>query len=66
MNTGVTGISAADEIVVAMGHLRGLGLRPPMLGQPRPQQDGLAVRVLCARNSRIGSAGLIHEYSQVA
>jgi hypothetical protein len=39
LNTGVTGTRAADEIVVAIRHLRGLRLRPRKLGQPRPQQD---------------------------
>jgi hypothetical protein len=38
VNTGVMGTSALDGIVVAMTHLRGLRLRPPMLGQPGPQR----------------------------
>jgi hypothetical protein len=38
LNTDVTGTRAADEIVVAITHLRGLRLRPPELGQPRPRK----------------------------
>jgi hypothetical protein len=45
LNTGVTGTRAADEIVVAIGHLRGLAPRPRRPGQPRPRQDDEALTV---------------------